>query len=62
MRVIDSYGTVVLDALKMTWANVIEMEPQPQKTESSLSLLGIADETDPVPEIMGSYSALLRTP
>lgn len=56
MRVIDAYSKVVLDAVRVTWSNVIDMEPQPQKTESSLSLLSIADESDLVVRSVFEYS------
>jgi flagellar motor switch protein FliM len=56
MRVIDAYAAVVLDALKATWAGVQTVDPQPHKSESSLSLLGIADESEPVVRSLFEYS------
>ena len=47
-RVIDSYSLLTLDVLKATWEKLQAITPAVEKTESSLSLLNIADDGDPI--------------
>lgn len=48
LRVTHAYAKLVLATLKDVWEPVQAIEPEQIKTESSISLLGIAEETDPV--------------
>ncbi len=48
LRVIEVYAKLALDALQATWEPLFAFEAKSVTTESNLSLLSIADETDMV--------------
>jgi len=48
LRVIHAYSDIVLATLKEMWQPFQEINPEQVKTESSISLLNIADETDEI--------------
>ncbi len=48
LRVTHAYSDIVLATLKEIWEPIQAINPEQVKTESSISLLNIADDTDPV--------------
>lgn len=48
LRVTRAYSNIVLATLKEIWEPIQAIDPEQLKTESSISLLNIADDTDPV--------------
>lgn len=48
LRVIHAYTNIVLETFKKVWEPVLAINPDRLKTESSISLVNIADETDEV--------------
>ena len=56
MRVVHAYADIVLTSLRETWEPIQLIEPEQQKTESSTSLLTIADETDSIVQSIFDFS------
>lgn len=56
LRVIHTYSNIVLATLKDTWESILAIEPEQFKTESSLNLLNIAEETDQIIKSTFDYS------
>ncbi len=48
LRVTHAYSNIILATLKNVWEPIQAIDPEQLKTESSISLLNIADDTDPV--------------
>jgi len=47
-RVVDTYARVVLEAMASAWERIAVIEPELLKVETSLGLLSIADEVEPI--------------
>ena len=56
LRVIHAYSNIVLATLKEMWEPIQSIDPEQLKTELSISLLDIADDTDPVIKSTFDYS------